>query len=123
MATYDLIVVGEGVTGLACARHAASLGLKTATTEWPCGQGQSIAVRADSYSGFVDDFIAAHDPGGGTQNPPDGSGSDNGGTGSGSGGSGGDDSSSGSGCQTGANAGGGSLLLGLALLALRRRRR
>ena len=33
MATYDLIVVGEGITGLACARHAASLGLKTATTE------------------------------------------------------------------------------------------
>ena len=33
MATYDLIVVGEGVTGLACARHAASLGLKTATAE------------------------------------------------------------------------------------------
>ena len=31
--TYDLIVVGEGVTGLACANHAASLGLKTATTE------------------------------------------------------------------------------------------
>ena len=33
MATYDLIVVGEGVTGLSCARHAASLGLKTATAE------------------------------------------------------------------------------------------
>lgn len=34
MATaFDLIVVGEGITGLACARHAASLGLKTATTE------------------------------------------------------------------------------------------
>jgi thioredoxin reductase (NADPH) len=33
LATYDLIVVGEGVTGLACARHAASLGLKTATAE------------------------------------------------------------------------------------------
>jgi thioredoxin reductase (NADPH) len=33
LATYDLIVVGEGITGLACARHAASLGLKTATTE------------------------------------------------------------------------------------------
>ena len=33
MATYDLIVVGEGITGLACARHAASLGLKTATAE------------------------------------------------------------------------------------------
>lgn len=30
---FDLIVIGEGVTGLACARHAASLGLKTATTE------------------------------------------------------------------------------------------
>ncbi|MCC7082568.1 MAG: FAD-dependent oxidoreductase [Burkholderiales bacterium] len=33
MATYDLIVVGEGITGLACAGHAASLGLRTATTE------------------------------------------------------------------------------------------
>jgi thioredoxin reductase (NADPH) len=33
LAKYDLIVVGEGVTGLACARHAASLGLKTATAE------------------------------------------------------------------------------------------
>lgn len=30
---FDLIVIGEGMTGLACARHAASLGLKTATTE------------------------------------------------------------------------------------------
>lgn len=30
---FDLIVIGEGVTGLACAKHAASLGLKTATTE------------------------------------------------------------------------------------------
>lgn len=33
MAAYDLIVVGEGIAGLACARHAASLGLKTATSE------------------------------------------------------------------------------------------
>jgi thioredoxin reductase (NADPH) len=33
MASYDLIVVGEGIAGLACARHAASLQLKTATTE------------------------------------------------------------------------------------------
>jgi len=30
---FDLIVIGEGITGLACAKHAASLGLKTATTE------------------------------------------------------------------------------------------
>jgi thioredoxin reductase (NADPH) len=30
---FDLIVIGEGVTGLACARHATSLGLKTATAE------------------------------------------------------------------------------------------
>jgi thioredoxin reductase (NADPH) len=30
---FDLIVIGEGMTGLACAKHAASLGLKTATTE------------------------------------------------------------------------------------------
>jgi thioredoxin reductase (NADPH) len=33
LATYDLIVVGEGIAGLACARHAASLGLRTATAE------------------------------------------------------------------------------------------
>jgi thioredoxin reductase (NADPH) len=30
---FDLIVVGEGIAGLSCARHAASLGLRTATTE------------------------------------------------------------------------------------------
>jgi hypothetical protein len=30
--------------------------------EWPCGQGRSIAVRADSYLGFIDDFVAVHDP-------------------------------------------------------------
>jgi thioredoxin reductase (NADPH) len=33
MASYDLIVVGEGISGLSCARHAASLGLKVATSE------------------------------------------------------------------------------------------
>jgi len=31
--------------------------------EYPCGQGYSIAVRADPYSAFIDDFIEAHDPG------------------------------------------------------------
>jgi thioredoxin reductase (NADPH) len=31
--SYDLIVVGEGIAGLTCASHAASLGLRTATTE------------------------------------------------------------------------------------------
>lgn len=31
--TFDLVVIGEGITGLACAKHAASLGLRTATTE------------------------------------------------------------------------------------------
>jgi len=31
--SYDLIVIGEGMTGLTCANHAASLGLRTATTE------------------------------------------------------------------------------------------
>ena len=30
---YDLIVIGEGITGLTCAQHAKSLGLRTATTE------------------------------------------------------------------------------------------
>ena len=33
MARFDLIVVGEGIAGLSCARHAASLGLKAATSE------------------------------------------------------------------------------------------
>lgn len=32
-AVYDLIVIGEGIAGLTCASHAASLGLRTATTE------------------------------------------------------------------------------------------
>ena len=29
----------------------------------PCGSGLSIAVRADSYTTFIDEFIAAHDVG------------------------------------------------------------
>lgn len=29
----------------------------------PCGRGRSIAVRADSYAAFIDDFVAEHDPG------------------------------------------------------------
>jgi MYXO-CTERM domain-containing protein len=33
------------------------------TMEYPCGQGRSIAVRADTYADFIDDFIAVHDPG------------------------------------------------------------
>lgn len=28
----------------------------------PCGRGRSIAVRADSYAAFLDEFVAAHDP-------------------------------------------------------------
>src|SRR5690606_38621300 len=44
LATYDLIVVGEGITGLACARHAASLGLKTATSEGKIFSGLVINV-------------------------------------------------------------------------------
>jgi len=42
---YDLIVIGEGVTGLACAQHAASLGLKTATTEGNLFGGLVINVQ------------------------------------------------------------------------------
>lgn len=34
--------------------------LETPDREWPCGQGRSIAVRADSYAAFIDDFVAAH---------------------------------------------------------------
>ena len=33
MSAYDLIVVGEGIAGMSCASHAASLGLRTATAE------------------------------------------------------------------------------------------
>jgi thioredoxin reductase (NADPH) len=33
LSAYDLIVVGEGIAGLSCASHAASLGLRTATAE------------------------------------------------------------------------------------------
>jgi len=43
--------------------------LMTQTEEWPCGQGQSIAVRADSYAAFIEQFIAQHDP---TNVSPDG---------------------------------------------------
>ena len=51
MATYDLIVVGEGIAGLACARHAASLGLKTATAEGNLFGGLVINVAdLEGYS-------------------------------------------------------------------------
>jgi len=43
--TFDLIVIGEGVTGLACAKHAASLGLKTATTEGNLFGGLVINIQ------------------------------------------------------------------------------
>jgi len=118
--------------------------------EEPCGSGRSIAVRADSYSTFIDQFIELHDPtgaddvadagspgGGGDGGVPPGEGADSGvppaGAGDGGaspGGAGnGDDPRgdvSGVACQAGGNsAGGGDLLLvsGLALLAVRRRRR
>lgn len=46
MATpFDLIVIGEGVTGLACAKHAASLGLRTATTEGNLFGGLVINIQ------------------------------------------------------------------------------
>lgn len=49
---YDLIVVGEGITGLACARHAASLGLRTATTEGNLFGGLVINVNElEDYAG------------------------------------------------------------------------
>jgi thioredoxin reductase (NADPH) len=51
LATYDLIVVGEGITGLACARHAVSLGLETATAEGNLFGGLVINVAdLEGYS-------------------------------------------------------------------------
>ena len=52
MAKYDLIVVGEGVTGLACARHAASLGLKTATAEGNLFGG--LVINVGELEGYDD---------------------------------------------------------------------
>jgi hypothetical protein len=35
--------------------------LMTASEEWPCGMGQSIAVRADSHAAMIEAFIAEHE--------------------------------------------------------------
>ena len=51
-AVYDLIVIGEGVAGLSCASHAASLGLRTATTEGNLFGGLVINVaELEGYEG------------------------------------------------------------------------
>ena len=51
-AVYDLIVIGEGVAGLTCASHAASLGLRTATTEGNIFGGLVINVaELEGYEG------------------------------------------------------------------------
>lgn len=50
--TYDLIVIGEGMTGLTCAHHAASLGLRTATTEGNLFGGLIINImELEGYEG------------------------------------------------------------------------
>ena len=50
-ATYDLIVIGEGIAGMSCAAHAASLGLRTATTEGNLFGGLVINVaELEGYS-------------------------------------------------------------------------
>src|SRR5262245_40603759 len=51
-AVYDLIVIGEGIAGLTCASHAASLGLRTATTEGNIFGGLVINVaELEGYEG------------------------------------------------------------------------
>ena len=51
-AVYDLIVIGEGIAGLSCAAHAASLGLRTATTEGNLFGGLVINVaELEGYEG------------------------------------------------------------------------
>jgi thioredoxin reductase (NADPH) len=47
---YDLIVVGEGIAGLTCAAHAASLGLRTATTEGNLFGG--LVINVADLEGF-----------------------------------------------------------------------
>ncbi len=50
--TYDLIVIGEGVSGLACAGHAARAGLRVATLESSLFGGLVINVNElDGYPG------------------------------------------------------------------------
>jgi thioredoxin reductase (NADPH) len=50
--TYDLIVIGEGMTGLSCANHAATLGLRTATTEGNLFGGLIINImELEGYEG------------------------------------------------------------------------
>ena len=52
MSAYDLIVVGEGIAGLSCASHAASLGLRTATTEGNLFGGLVINIaELEGYEG------------------------------------------------------------------------
>ena len=49
--TYDLIVIGEGISGLACANHAARAGLRVATFESTLFGGLVINVNElDGYS-------------------------------------------------------------------------
>ena len=51
-AAYDLIVIGEGIAGLTCAQHAASLGLRTATTEGNLFGGLVINIaELEGYEG------------------------------------------------------------------------
>ena len=56
-----MIVVGEGIAGLACARHAASLGLKTATTEGNLFGGLVINIAElegyDEHGSGVDRWL------------------------------------------------------------------
>jgi hypothetical protein len=93
--------------------------------EYPCGQGYSIAVRADTYASFIRDFIIEHDPGadpgdsddppGDSDDPPDDPDSPDGDPPADPE----DDGEVSSACQIGGrSAPGGLLIIGLALLAL-----
>lgn len=105
--------------------------LMNQTTEWPCGQGRSIAVRADSYADFIDDFIAEYDPDAVPPPDDDPPGDDAPGDDAPPGDddpSGGDDepgsSTNSGGCHVGggSSGGGGLIVLALGLIVARRRR-
>jgi thioredoxin reductase (NADPH) len=53
MASYDLIVIGEGIAGLTCANHAARAGLKVATFEGNLFGG--LVININELEGYPED--------------------------------------------------------------------
>ena len=53
MASYDLLVIGEGIAGLTCANHAASKGLKVATFEANLFGG--LVINIGELEGYPED--------------------------------------------------------------------